>query len=74
MTDRETKTIAETTNQELLDELAARSETLVVGVVFHADPETWWTRVGGSRLAAVGLARDVTIAADRHLKRATDEG
>jgi lipid A disaccharide synthetase len=64
--ERETKTIAECTVDELIDELAARSEASAIGVAIHAEPGTFRTVYSGSLIAAMGLTehlRDIVRAA-----------
>lgn len=55
--DRESKTLAEATADELLEELRARCSTHVYCVVLHVEPGRRRTSVGGDRLLCSGMSQ-----------------
>lgn len=60
MNDRETKTLAEATNEELVAELGARSAAIVIGFIPHAlKGGEYAIYRGGSHLLQLGLAAEV---------------
>lgn len=56
MDNREAKTLAELSTQDLLDELQARTSCLVLGAIFPADGGKYRVHVHGDALQGGGLA------------------
>lgn len=72
MEDRETKTLAEASNDELVAEISARSRTLVMGVIFHSEPGTWRRHQGGLVIEGLSLANMLLIEAHKMVAAAPE--